>query len=49
MAMHDGRVVAVGAPDEVLTEDLLAEVFALRARVRRDEETGSLVVIPLGR
>jgi iron complex transport system ATP-binding protein len=49
VAMHDGRVVAVGAPEEVLTEDLLREVFSLRARVRRDEETGSLVVIPLGR
>ncbi|MGW5054586.1 ABC transporter ATP-binding protein [Actinokineospora sp. NPDC004072] len=49
VAMRDGRIAAVGAPDDVLTEDLLHEVFGLRARVRRDEETGTLQVIPLGR
>ncbi|WP_433545895.1 ABC transporter ATP-binding protein [Streptomyces sp. CA-294286] len=49
VAMKDGRIVAQGAPEDVLTEDLLREVFGLRARVRRDEESGSLLVIPLGR
>ncbi|GGS48776.1 MULTISPECIES: ABC transporter ATP-binding protein [Actinokineospora] len=49
VAMKNGRIVAVGAPGEVLTEELLLEVFGLRARVREDEETGSLMVIPLGR
>ncbi|GHC40389.1 ABC transporter ATP-binding protein [Streptomyces cinnamoneus] len=49
VAMKDGRVVAQGAPSEVLTEDLVAEVFGLRARVRLDEETGSPLVIPLSR
>ncbi|MCT2589376.1 ABC transporter ATP-binding protein [Streptomyces sp. N2-109] len=49
VAMKDGRIVAQGTPSEVLTEDLLREVFELRARVRHDEETGVPLVIPLGR
>ncbi|MBT2439457.1 ABC transporter ATP-binding protein [Streptomyces sp. ISL-36] len=49
VAMKDGRIVAQGAPSEVLTEDLLREVFELKARVRYDEECGALVVVPLGR
>ncbi|MFI1929937.1 ABC transporter ATP-binding protein [Streptomyces sp. NPDC020330] len=49
VAMKDGRIAAQGAPADVLTEELLRDVFGLRARVRPDEESGSLLVIPLGR
>ncbi|GAA2718622.1 MULTISPECIES: ABC transporter ATP-binding protein [Streptomyces] len=49
VAMKDGRVVAQGAPAEVLTEQLVQEVFGLSARVRHDEETGAPLVIPLSR
>ncbi|MQY02158.1 ABC transporter ATP-binding protein [Actinomadura macrotermitis] len=49
VAMKDGRVAAQGAPAEVLTDALVAEVFGLRARVRVDEETGVPLVIPLSR
>ncbi|MGW1998112.1 ABC transporter ATP-binding protein [Embleya sp. NPDC001921] len=49
VAMKDGRVVAQGPPRDVLTEDMLLDVFGLRARVRHDEESGSTVVVPLGR
>ncbi|MEV4440607.1 ABC transporter ATP-binding protein [Streptomyces sp. NPDC049577] len=49
VAMKDGRVVAQGAPCEVLTGELVRDVFGLRARVRRDEETGAPLVIPLSR
>ncbi|GCD96856.1 ABC transporter [Embleya hyalina] len=49
VAMKDGRVVAQGTPRDVLTEDMLLDVFALRARIRHDDETGSIVVVPLGR
>ncbi|MBW1604631.1 ABC transporter ATP-binding protein [Streptomyces sp. JJ66] len=49
VAMKDGRVAASGTPGEVLTEELLREVFGLRARVRRDEETGAPLVVPLSR
>lgn len=47
VAMKEGRVVAEGEPAVVLTEELLAEAFGLRARVRVDEETGAPLVIPL--
>ncbi|MFC5722222.1 ABC transporter ATP-binding protein [Streptomyces gamaensis] len=49
VAMKDGRVVAQGAPRQVLTEELVREVFGLRARVRLDEVTGAPLVIPLSR
>ncbi|ARF76561.1 cobalamin/Fe3+-siderophore ABC transporter ATP-binding protein [Kitasatospora albolonga] len=49
VALKEGSVVAQGAPRDVLTEGMLAEVFGLRARVRHDEETGSPLVIPLSR
>lgn len=48
MLLSKGRIVAAGLPAEVITESNLADYFALRARVRRDEETGSLIVYPLG-
>ncbi|MCC3770039.1 ABC transporter ATP-binding protein [Streptomyces sp. UNOC14_S4] len=49
VAMKQGRVVAQGTPSEVLTEELVEDVFGLRARVRHDEETGAPLVIPLSR
>ncbi|MBB1243719.1 ABC transporter ATP-binding protein [Streptomyces durbertensis] len=49
VAMKDGRVVAQGPPVEVLTEELLAEAFGLRALVRYDEEIGAPLVVPLSR
>ncbi|MFD5558997.1 ABC transporter ATP-binding protein [Streptomyces sp. NPDC127068] len=49
VAMKAGRIVAQGAPRDVLTEEMLAEVFGLHARVRHDEETGCPLVIPLSR
>jgi len=46
--LSEGRIVVAGSPIEVVTESNLARYFALRARVWRDEETGSLIVYPLG-
>jgi iron complex transport system ATP-binding protein len=48
LLLSEGRIVADGRPAEVITESNLARHFALRARVRRDEETGGLIVYPLG-
>jgi iron complex transport system ATP-binding protein len=48
LLLSERRIVADGPPAEVITESNLARHFALRARVRRDEETGSLIVYPLG-
>lgn len=47
LLLSEGRIVADGRPAEVITESNLARHFALRARVRHDEETGSLIVYPL--
>jgi cobalamin transport system ATP-binding protein len=48
LLLSEGKIVAAGLPAEVITESNLARHFALRARVRRDEETGGLIVYPLG-
>lgn len=43
--LHDGHVVAQGSPADVLTPDLLARVYGIRARVLDDE--GVPVVCPI--
>ncbi|GAA2336806.1 ABC transporter ATP-binding protein [Saccharopolyspora halophila] len=48
VAMKDGAVVAAGEPGEVLTEQLLAEVFDLSARVIEDPVAGTPMVVPIG-
>jgi iron complex transport system ATP-binding protein len=40
--------VASGEPGEVITEELLAEVFGLAARVIEDPVAGSPLVVPVG-
>ncbi|NNH73195.1 ABC transporter ATP-binding protein [Nocardia uniformis] len=47
IAMRDGRVVAAGAPKEVVTAELVHEVFSLGCRIIDDPETGAPLVIPL--
>ncbi|MBD3781235.1 MAG: ABC transporter ATP-binding protein [Micrococcales bacterium] len=46
IAMQDGRVVAQGAPAEVITAGLVRDVFGLAARVVPDPETGTPMVVP---
>jgi len=48
VAMHDGRIVASGAPESVITPELLREVFGLDAQVIADPVTGKPLVIPIG-
>ena len=48
VAMRDGRIVASGEPSEVITEELLAEVFGLAARVIADPVAGTPLVVPIG-
>lgn len=48
VAMRDGRVIAAGNPHEVLTEDLLLEVFDLEAKVIDDPVAGTPLVVPIG-
>jgi iron complex transport system ATP-binding protein len=43
--LHEGRVVASGAPAEVLTADVLSEFYAVSVRVHIDDD-GTVVVVP---
>lgn len=49
VAMAGGKVHAVGAPEDVLTEATLQEVFGLDSRIMPDPVTGKPMMIPLGR
>lgn len=47
IAMKSGRIVADGAPRDVLTAELVEDVFGLRCLVVPDPVTGSPSVVPL--
>lgn len=47
IVMKDGAIVTTGRPDEVLTADLVREVFELDAIVVPDPVTGTPSVVPL--
>jgi iron complex transport system ATP-binding protein len=49
VAMKAGAVVASGPPADVITEDLVADVFGLTTRVVVDEVSGTPLVLPIGR
>ena len=49
VAMKDGRVVAEGPPAEVVTEELVREVFGLDCRVVPDPVTATPMVVPARR
>lgn len=46
VAMKEGRIVAEGGPDEVVTAELVREVFGLESVVVPDPVTGSPLVVP---
>ncbi|MDX3311517.1 ABC transporter ATP-binding protein [Streptomyces sp. NPDC054884] len=48
IAMRDGRVVAAGAPSDIVTPDLVRKVFGLRAAVIDCPVAGTPLVIPEG-
>lgn len=48
-AVREGRLIADGPPREVVTSDLIGEVFALDAMVIPDPVSGAPLVLPLGR
>ncbi|MFV2012353.1 MULTISPECIES: ABC transporter ATP-binding protein [unclassified Micromonospora] len=47
VAMKDGQVLASGAPGEILTPELVREVFGLRVMVIEDPASGTPLVVPL--
>jgi iron complex transport system ATP-binding protein len=46
IALNEGKIVADGTPNEVLTPGLLAEVFGVRAHIIQDPERGTPVCLP---
>lgn len=49
IAMKDGAIVAEGAPGDIVTAELVEEVFGLRCLVVPDPVAGTPQVVPLGR
>ncbi|MHC3428696.1 ABC transporter ATP-binding protein [Streptomyces sp. DT18] len=49
VVMADGRIVAEGAPADVVTEELVTETFGMRCSVIPDPASGTPMVVPLGR
>lgn len=47
VVMHHGKIVAQGAPDNVLTTDLVTEVFGLESMIGADPWSGSPMVVPV--
>ncbi|MBK3533065.1 ABC transporter ATP-binding protein [Streptomyces sp. MBT67] len=46
VAMKEGRIVAEGAPGDIVTAELVAQVFGLEAVIVPDPVTGSPLVVP---
>ena len=49
IAMRAGAVIAHGTPSEIITEELVHEVFGLRSKVVLDDVSGTPHVLPIGR
>ena len=46
VVLKEGNIVACGSPDEVVTEQLLADVFRVEAAILRDPNTGTPLCVP---
>jgi len=49
IALREGAVIAQGAPGDIVTTELVEEVFGLRCQVIDDPETGTPLVVPAAR
>ncbi len=49
IAMKSGAIAAQGAPGDIVTEELVRDVFGLESRVIPDPVSGTPMVVPLGR
>jgi iron complex transport system ATP-binding protein len=49
VAMKDGAIVASGAPRDIVTEDLVFQVFGLRSVIIEDPVSGTPLVVPKSR
>ncbi|NUK11879.1 ABC transporter ATP-binding protein [Streptomyces lunaelactis] len=49
IALREGRVVAEGAPADVVTAELVEQVFGVKSQVIDDPESGTPLVVPAAR
>jgi len=49
VAVRDGALYAAGAPADVVTEEMVLDVFGMRSRVVPDPVAGTPMVVPIGR
>ncbi|MFC9430837.1 ABC transporter ATP-binding protein [Streptomyces sp. NPDC056987] len=49
VAMKDGRIVAEGAPQEIVSASLVTEVFGMRCSVTEDPASRTPMIVPMGR
>jgi iron complex transport system ATP-binding protein len=49
IALRDGKVIAQGPPGDIVTAELVEDVFHLRCQVIEDPETGTPLVVPAAR
>ncbi|GEA83671.1 cobalamin/Fe3+-siderophore ABC transporter ATP-binding protein [Cellulomonas gelida] len=49
VALREGRLVAQGPPADVVTPELVADVFGMTAQVIADPVSGTPLVVPVGR
>jgi iron complex transport system ATP-binding protein len=49
IALRDGRIHAVGAPEAVLTAEMVRAVFGLASRILPDPTSGRPIMLPIGR
>ena len=49
VAVKDGRIFAAGAPQQVMTEEMVLSVFGLECRIVTDPVAGTPMCVPMGR
>ena len=49
IALRDGKIVAEGAPKEIVTPELIERIYGMRCMIIDDPVVGTPLVIPLGK
>ncbi|MBS0847637.1 iron-enterobactin ABC transporter ATP-binding protein [Citrobacter sp. JGM124] len=49
IALRDGKIVAEGAPEEIVTSQLIEQIYGVKSMIIDDPVAGTPLVVPLGR
>jgi len=49
IALRDGQIIAEGAPNEIVTAELIERIYGLRSLIIEDPVAGTPLVVPLGK